>query len=170
MRPNPYRTGQNLSGLQQFARDHLRPGMRVLEIGAFVGDSTNVFLDAGASVLSVDPWNEQMPGYQVEGGIFEAWLENTRGRADWFKGTGAEFYDAHSYPEYDLAYIDAVHTFDAVQDDIIGCLSRLRTGGKLAGHDYCPRHFPGVVHAVNEWAARLRKTVKTYPDTSWIIV
>ena len=43
-----------------------------LEIGAFVGDSTNVFLDAGASVLSVDPWNEQMPGYEVKGELLEA--------------------------------------------------------------------------------------------------
>ena len=170
MRPNPYRTGQNLSGLQQFARDHLRPGMRVLEIGAFVGDSTNVFLDAGASVLSVDPWNEQMPGYEVKGDIFDAWLTNTRGRAVAFRGTGAEFYDTHSYPEYDLAYIDAVHTYEAVRDDITGCLPRLKPSGKLAGHDYCPRHFSGVVRAVNAWAEKLGKTVKTYPDASWIIV
>ena len=169
MTPQPYRTGSNLTGLQQFASDHIRPGMTILEIGAFVGDSTNVFLDAGASVLSVDPWNEQMPGYHVNGSIFDAWLANTRGGASWHKGTGADFFAVDHCPRFDLAYIDAVHTYEAVCDDIAGCLKLLKPNGKLSGHDYCPRHFPGVMQAVNEWADKLGRTVKTYPDTSWII-
>lgn len=173
----PYRTGDNLAGLQALIRDHVREGMSVLEIGAFVGDSTREFLKAGANVVSVDPWNEQMPGYHVEGGhILQAWTMNTRGwkgRAFPFVGTGSAYYRAAATGEYnwrfDLAYIDAVHTYAAVRFDIANCRQLLVTGGLLAGHDYCTEHFPGVVAAVDEAAHQLGLTVKVYPDTSWIL-
>lgn len=173
----PYRTGNNLSGLQELIRDHVRSGMQILEIGAFVGDSTREFVRAGAYVTSVDPWNEQMPGYHVEGSIFEAWAMNTRdgpGHAHPFLGTGADYYRAASTPDYparfDLVYIDAVHTYEAVRFDIANCRRLIATGGNLAGHDYSPEHFPGVVTAVDEAALQLGLTVKVYPDTSWILL
>jgi SAM-dependent methyltransferase len=173
----PYRTGVSLTGLQDLIREHVKPGMRILEIGAFVGDSTREFQQAKAFVVSVDPWNQQMPGYHVEGSIFKAWAMNTRcwmGTALPFVGTGADFYRTAAVPNYagrfDLAYIDAVHSYDAVRFDIAECVKLLRPGGKLAGHDYCQTHFPGVVAAVDEAAKRLGLTVKTYADTSWILV
>jgi predicted O-methyltransferase YrrM len=165
----PYRTGDNLTGLQDLARDHIRPGMAVLEIGAFVGASTNVFLDAGARVLSIDPWDEQMPGYQVDGDIYEAWHRNTGGRAGGWRMTGAEFFKLCPDQVFDFAYIDAIHTYKAVRDDIDGCLQMLKPGGILAGHDYDRTHFPGVARAVDERARALGLRVKTYRDTSWIL-
>lgn len=174
----PYRTGANLTGLQDLISDHVRPGMKVLEIGAFVGDSTREFLKAQTIVVSVDPWDEQMPGYFVQNGrILEAWKMNTygyHGRAYPFIGTGADYYRAAATPDYqdrfDLVYIDAVHTFDAVKFDIENCERLLVPGGKLAGHDYCPRNFPGVCNAVNLAAHRLNLNVQTYADTSWVLV
>lgn len=172
----PYRTGANLTGLQDLIRDHVRYGMWVLEIGAFVGDSTREFIRVGAWVVSVDPWNEQMPGYHVEGSIIQQWMLNTRGlkgTAMPFVGTNRDFYRAAATPDYvaryDLAYIDAVHTYDAVRHDIRNCRRLLKPGGKLAGHDYCPTHFPGVVAAVDEAAGMMGLVVKTYADTSWIL-
>ncbi len=171
----PYRTGNNLTGLQDLIREHVRPPLSILEIGAFVGDSTREFAKAGAVVLSVDPWDEQMPGYHVEGDILEAWRENTKGlNVVAWRGTAGAFYrDAFCGGfmgvRFDMAYIDAVHTYDAVRFDIENCERILAPGGILAGHDYCPANFPGVVQAVDEAAARLNLTVKTYADTSWVL-
>ena len=50
----------------------------------------------------------------------------------------------------DLVFIDAEHTYEAVLTDIKAWLPKLKTNGVMAGHDYAPPVFPGVVQAVTE--------------------
>lgn len=49
----------------------------------------------------------------------------------------------------DFVFIDAAHSYRAVQQDIALWTRKVRPGGWLGGHDYHPR-FPGVVRAVDE--------------------
>ena len=49
----------------------------------------------------------------------------------------------------DFIFIDAVHTYKYAKEDIIAWLPKVKSGGVLAGHDYCER-FPGVIRAVDE--------------------
>ncbi len=95
------------------------------------------------------------PAITSLGDIFYTWLKNTGGRALSYRSKGSEFFQLFSNPRFDLACIDAVHTYEAVRDDIAGCLTVLKPSGKLAGHDCHPQHFPGAYRAVDESAARL---------------
>lgn len=60
---------------------------------------------------------------------------------------------------FDVLYIDADHTYDAVKADIDAWWPKVRPGGILCGHDYmryklgCGVTF-GVVEAVNEFVQR----------------
>jgi SAM-dependent methyltransferase len=49
----------------------------------------------------------------------------------------------------DFCFIDADHSYECVQADIVASRSRVKPGGILAGHDYNPADFPEVVRAVH---------------------
>jgi len=51
---------------------------------------------------------------------------------------------------FDLVFIDAGHSYDAVMADIIAWLPLVKPHGFLTGHDYFHQE-PGVVDAVNEF-------------------
>jgi hypothetical protein len=52
---------------------------------------------------------------------------------------------------FDLIYIDANHSYEAVKQDIAAWWPKLKKGGILAGHDYLIFEPFGVVPAVNEF-------------------
>lgn len=58
---------------------------------------------------------------------------------------------ARCYPDgfFDMIFIDAGHSHDAVMKDIAAWSPKVRAGGVLLGHDYHPK-FLGVILAVNE--------------------
>jgi predicted O-methyltransferase YrrM len=49
----------------------------------------------------------------------------------------------------DFVFIDALHTYEAVRDDIRAWAPKVRAGGLVAGHDY---NWEGVRAAVDEFA------------------
>ncbi len=53
----------------------------------------------------------------------------------------------------DVVYLDAAHEYDAVASDLRAYWDLLRPGGTALGDDYCPAGWPGVVRAVDEFAA-----------------
>lgn len=55
------------------------------------------------------------------------------------------------YPDnsLDFVFLDADHSLEGVRQDIAVWLPKLRTGGILAGHDFCS-YFPAVARAVLE--------------------
>jgi hypothetical protein len=68
----------------------------------------------------------------------------------------------------DLVFVDARHTFEAVQQDLAAWWPKLRPGGLFAGHDY--QHWPGVRAAVDAFVAErgLGHAFRT-SRTSWLI-
>jgi len=52
---------------------------------------------------------------------------------------------------FDFIYIDAMHTYENVKEDILSWYPKLKKGGILAGHDYHQNDWPGVVQAVDEF-------------------
>lgn len=50
----------------------------------------------------------------------------------------------------DVVYIDGAHDYDSVRADLAAWTPKVRTGGLIAGHDYNPGAWPGVVQAVRE--------------------
>ena len=124
-----------------------------------------------------------MPGFHVEGGnIFAAFQQNVmpvakerRCEVYAVPKTSKDFFASVSdrKDSFDLVYIDAIHTYEALMGDIRGALPLLKAGGTLAGHDYSPRHHPGVVEAANEAHGapdgRFYK-LEVYADTTWALV
>lgn len=74
---------------------------------------------------------------------------------------------AKLFPEnyFDLVFIDANHSYEAVMIDIKTWLPLVRKKGILAGHDYGAKKFPGVKLAVNEY---FRDTIEILPNTVWV--
>ena len=67
----------------------------------------------------------------------------------------------------DFVFIDAEHTYEGVRDDIIAWSPKVRPGGIIAGHDYTPERFPGVVAAVDE---AFPNAITATSDLVWWVV
>lgn len=61
----------------------------------------------------------------------------------------ASVYFSDAYNLFDLVIIDAIHTEEAVDEDIHLWTPRVRVGGIMCGHDYDNKRFPGVKIAVD---------------------
>lgn len=74
-----------------------------------------------------------------------------------FKMSSIEASKLFSNEFFDLIYIDADHTYDAVKNDLYAWYPKLKSGGILSGHDYCDYYIKttntifGVVAAVDEF-------------------
>jgi predicted O-methyltransferase YrrM len=92
---------------------------------------------------------EQMNRYEE---IAKSRLAEFGGRAQMMKMTSIEA--APNIPDgsLDFVFIDALHTYDAVTQDIGAWFDKVRSGGLVAGHDY---RWDGVQQAVHEFQAKL---------------
>ena len=68
----------------------------------------------------------------------------------------------------DLVFIDGDHTYEPVQRDLAAWWPKLKADQQsiFCGHDYS-KQFPGVIRAVDEWAAQSRQPVSLLPNTIW---
>jgi len=67
----------------------------------------------------------------------------------------------------DVVFIDGLHTYSAVKDDIISWLPKISTGGMISGHDYNNRYKEHVVKAVDEFFPK--KKILLYDDGVWVV-
>lgn len=67
----------------------------------------------------------------------------------------------------DFLFIDANHDYESVLLDIKNWFPKVKKGGIIAGHDYNPNAFPGVIQAVNEFFGEENITVSNQ-SKSWI--
>jgi hypothetical protein len=65
----------------------------------------------------------------------------------------------------DFVYIDSIHTYRAVSNDIESWSTRIKNGGLIGGHDFCDTNWPGVVRAVKD---TLGHPDAVHEDTSWV--
>lgn len=59
---------------------------------------------------------------------------------------------AHGFEDasLDVVYIDGAHDYASVVADLAAWTPKIKAGGLIAGHDYNPGAWPGVVQAVTE--------------------
>lgn len=110
----------------------------VIEIGSDRGVSTELFLLTAARVVAVDPWDNPS--------AFEEFVQRCSGypHLEICRGRSPEALDKFA-AEFDICYIDADHSYEAVRRDILTCTRVVKPDGWLAGHDY---HQPQVERAV----------------------
>jgi|WetSurMetagenome_2_1015567.scaffolds.fasta_scaffold04766_2 hypothetical protein len=78
------------------------------------------------------------------------WLTQTTEHVNVVCSTGQDRAQAYPDASIDLAFVDALHTYEDTRQIIEAYLPKIRVGGILAGHDYEPAKYPGVVRAVTE--------------------
>ena len=141
-----------------------------VEVGVFKADTAAAVLEARRNVTHylVDPWapyyetdaagkrtkmGQMMGSDTLASAIFEDVKRRMKPfgeRAVIYRGTSLDA--AAELPNgLDYVFIDGIHTYDAVKQDITAWLPKVRPGGWIGGHDYenLPR-FPGVARAVDE--------------------
>ena len=117
----------------------------VLEIGVYLGDSTEIFLDSGAvnKLYAIDPW---MPDYDINDETsksnmievekeFDNRITNRFDNAIKHKGTIDSFKDT-KFDRIDIVYIDGSHRYEDVLHDIIMTVNHIRPSIAICGHDF----------------------------------
>ena len=129
---------------------------RVVEVGSWLGRSARALADnAGGVLYCVDLWDGNLAPNVPGGGrsgdeVYAAFRENMRG-ANFTAARMASLDAARVLSSYrfDMIFLDADHSYEAVSADILAWKPLLAAGGLLCGHDYSAE-FDGVRRAVNE--------------------
>jgi len=142
----------------------------MLEIGCYVGDSTEIFAKNFLTVHAIDPWkngydNTDLASTQYDMSIVEAQFDELNKKYPNIikhKMTSLEASLLFLDGVFDFVYIDGNHQEKSVREDMKLWLPKIKKGGYLGGHDYQGR-FKGTRRAVDELGAE-----KIFRDTSWI--
>lgn len=178
MEPNEIimRTPQSIQGLddmiQWIEKSGFNPGkMKLVEIGVFLGDSTEVFCKHFKKVDSIDPWVSDIGDITSScdmNKIFDAFVLkmgsvlNLNVIRDYSFNAVKQFQDG----SIDMVYIDGSHEYKDVKRDLKDWISKVRKGGIVAGHDFRDK-FKGVKNAVME---SVGKPKAIFRDSSWITI
>ena len=129
----------------------------------------------------VDPWR-QLSNYSDIANLpdneQEANLQATRSRLSRFQSRvcihralssqAVVFFEDQSL---DFVYLDANHSFEAVQQDLRDWYTKVRRGGILAGHDFLDGKLPegdfGVASAVTTFGSEENLVIELTDDPPW---
>jgi cephalosporin hydroxylase len=145
----------------------------MIELGCYVGDSTEIFAQKMDKVFAVDPWvngydDKDAASHQHPMNVVEKQFDRMASRYPNITKMKMTSEEALAYfsakKPVDMVYIDALHTYEGCKADIKRYRPVVREGGWLCGHDYQGR-FPGVIKAVDEF----QKPDEVFADTSWVI-
>ena len=148
-------------------------GLCMVEVGSYAGESSEIWAQSGVfnSVICVDIWKS---GYDNTIAAKTNELAEKK-----FDEVAAKYPDiihkmkcdsitaSKTFADnmFDLVYIDAEHSYDAVKRDIAAWLPKIKKGRIISGHDFNNVSWKGVVNAVVE---TLGKPDATFEDTSWL--
>lgn len=169
----------SISGLKDtiaFCKESSKIPIRIIvEIGSFVGDSTKVFAMNFEKVISIDPWDNNF--FKTDGKKFKTNMSEVEAQFDLMrkdfpnikkmKMTGDSAVQFFEDESIDMVYIDALHTYEAVRQDLLNWYPKVKKGGIISGHDY-QESFPGVMKAVNEFLGHPPFFIGK--DSSWMSV
>jgi predicted O-methyltransferase YrrM len=143
--------------------------VRALEVGTWLGTTAKALANAGATVHCVDTWAGS-PGDVTEALVKEAggpdavyaeFVKRMGPQLDKtifpFRGTSAEN-AAKYWDKFDIIFIDADHSYEAVKADIEHWWPHLADDGIMVGHDFATQGS-GVSEAVTE---RFGEDIRTF--------
>lgn len=145
----------------------------IVEVGSYVGDSTEIWAKNCSQVIAIDPWrNDYDPSdkasYDIPMAIVEAQFDElvkAYTNIIKFKMKSIDAIKEVEDGSIDIVYIDAIHQYEDVKQDINIWKGKIKTNGFIAGHDY-QKKFQGTIDAVTYV---LGKPDKIFADTSWAV-
>lgn len=156
-----------------------------VEIGAKEGRTTGHILKTvpDSEVIAVDPWIVQEASDDKTKETYKGWdfgkiehdfWENVgehKDRCDMLQMTSEAaalvLSDRMGDSPYDLVFIDALHDYEHVKQDIGLWWPHVRVGGILSGHDFNHK-WPGCERAVAESFNLMH--VGVAPDSVWFVI
>jgi predicted O-methyltransferase YrrM len=143
----------------------------MIEIGTFTGESTILFGDHFEKVIGIDPmlqdYDKQDPTSNFNfNEVLDMFIDRTKDykNIQLITKTSDDAVLDFNDESFDFIYIDGIHQYENVKQDIINYLPKVKKGGVIGGHDY-GNSWPGVRQAVDEMFGQPDKVFK---DTSWI--
>lgn len=157
-----------------------------VEVGCKEGRTTGHILKnvPDSRVIAIDPWMKQEASTDPTKETYDAWdfekierefwanVGEHRERCQMLRTTSEDA--ARTFSETglnvdgtDLVFIDALHDYEHVKQDIALWWPKVRIGGMLTGHDFNHK-WPGVERAVAESFNLMH--VGVAPDSVWFIV
>lgn len=150
--------------------------IHLLEIGAFSGESTQIFSYYFESVHSVDCWemcnsvNDEL-GSEIDMALVRQAYQNrvkNLNNVTYNQMTSNEFFNQEILRKhFNMVYIDGEHTKDALTSDIENCLEKLKDDVIISGHDYADgwKEVKDVVrHYFDD------KPLMVFQDGSWLVM
>lgn len=133
----------------------LATGKDYMEVGSFKGLSAWCVAHVASHVLCIDTFKADDAGQNQQSG-YTTLAEFDRVTAEFPNVTrlpfSSEWAHEHIGPNaaWDVVFIDAMHTYEGVRDDIARWWPHVKPGGVLCLHDYGHDAFPGVKQAADE--------------------
>ena len=170
------RTPEQREGLEQMIEwiNNVTPTseMRMIEIGSYVGESTLMFANNFKEVVSVDPYindydlSDLACLYAPFDVVYAEFLKNTLPlpNVKSIRDTSTNAFPILNQQQWDMVYIDGLHTVDGVYYDITHYKTIIKPGGFVCGHDYAwgnIRHNLGRIFD--------DKVDATFKDGSWVV-
>lgn len=129
------------------------------EIGVCRGEFSEKILKRGIKLHGVDPWDtypdsrltvdKQKENYASTLNRLKDYIDNGKFviHKEYSENASKKFADG----SLDFVFIDGMHTFDGCALDLIKWVPKVRKGGMVALHDYCPMNRNGVIKAVDSY-------------------
>lgn len=158
--------------LQILARDLINENMVGAEIGCHTGISTEVFAKACKKIYAVDSWATHTSPVKAED-IFDLRMKDYDNVVK-MKGWSDEIDKQFEEECLDFVYIDAMHWYEPMTEDLTNWVPKVKAGGLIMGHDY----YEELVNTLGDKRGEVTKAVKdffgkeadkTYKDRSFII-
>ena len=132
-----------------------------LEIGCDIGDTSNFLLDSNPTLdlTSIDPYENY-----VDYNVLKR-LDGYSNRFELVRRTSDDAVEMFVDEQFDIIFIDGLHTYEQLTKDCANYYSKLKTGGIFAGHDFTA--IEGVNRAAKEFAAQVGKEILLTEKDVW---
>jgi len=172
---NIFSNENNLNGLLDFVNFYNLQDKEIIEIGCYLGVSTELFAMFSKKVTSIDLWGSDLSynGGECPQSYWPIIENKARTRLQPYKNTTLVKSSSTEYSKnvndnsIDLIYIDGNHSYESVTGDITVWYNKIKKGGIISGHDY---NQIEVKNAVDDFINKHSlKKFKVFGDTSWSV-
>jgi len=163
-------------GLQTFTQ-YLPNECIIAEVGSYAGHSAEIFLNSGKikHLYCVDPW---CVGYDEKDGASSSNMVEVENEFDYIvlnkfdnvskiKHTSKHASTLFEDESLDCVYIDANHQYEAVKEDILLWMPKVKLNGIISGHDYWITDDAAPQKAIDEIFG---KPNMVFEDSSWMVI